>query len=105
MSRVFVKAVLALSLLGSALPVAASARYDEVGGGATKLVLDKGFLALMKRDGVKLSARAPATLRKGTVTFPAVRGELDPISGRATVDHDGALLLKAGRGVVSFKAL
>jgi hypothetical protein len=105
MSPVLVRAALALSLLALLLPAAAAARYDEVGGGETKLLLDKGFLALMKRNGVKLAARAPATLRNGVVTFPAVRGKLDPTSGKATVEHDGALLLKAERGAVSFKAL
>jgi len=105
MRGVLVKAVVATALLALLLPAAALARYDEVGDGTTKLILDKGFLALMQRNGVKLSVRAPATLKRGVATFPAVRGKFDPISGKATVEHDGALLLKAKRGLVSFKAL
>ena len=96
---------LCLFALSALAPAAALATYDDVGSGATRLVLDKGFISLMQRNGVKLSVRAPAKLKGNTVTFPAVRGKFDPTTGKATVDHDGALLLKGGRGTVSFKSL
>jgi hypothetical protein len=104
-----VKRLLAWSMCLVALPVLAPAgalaTYDDVGSGATRLVLDKRFVASMQRDGVELAVRAPAKLKGSVVTFPAVRGKFDPTTGRATVDHDGALLLKGRRGSVSFKAL
>jgi hypothetical protein len=94
-----------LVALWGLVPAAAQAAYDDVGSGSTKLALDRGFVSLMQRNGVRLSVRAPATLRKGIVTFPAVRGKFDPTSGSATVDHDGSLILRGRRGVVSLKAL
>jgi hypothetical protein len=99
--------VSSLCLLGlcALVPSVALATYDDVGSGSTKLVLVRGFVSLMQRDGVKLSVRAPATLKKGVVTFPAIRGKFDPTTGKATVEHDGALILKGKRGVVSIKAL
>jgi hypothetical protein len=104
-----VKRLLAWSLcliaLAASAPAAALATYDDVGSGSTRLVLDKGFVSLMQRNGVKLSVRAPAKLKKGVVTFPAVRGKFDPTTGKATVDHDGALILKSKRGFVSLKSL
>jgi hypothetical protein len=105
MRRVAVIAAGLLVLPALLSPGPAAATYDEVGSGETRLALDGQFLALMQRNGVKLSVRAPATLKNGVVTFPAVRGKLDPTNGRATVEHDGTLLLKADRGVVSLKAL
>jgi hypothetical protein len=103
--RRLLAASLSLALLWGIAPVAAHATFDEVGSGATRLALDKGFLALMRSNGVELSVRAPATLKKGVVTFPAVRGKFDPVTGNATVDHEGALIFNAPHGVVSLKAL
>jgi hypothetical protein len=105
MRQGFAKVLLAFAVLALLVPASALGRYDEVGSGTTKLALDKGFLVLMKRNGVKISVRAPATLKNAVVSFPAVRGKFDPDSGKATVENDGALLLKAKRGFVSFKAL
>jgi hypothetical protein len=97
--------ILCLAALAALAPAAALATYDDVGSGSTRIALDKGFVSLMQRNGVKLSVRAPATLKKGVVTFPAVRGKFDPITGPATIEHDGALILRGGKGFVSFKAL
>lgn len=98
--------MLILVAVFAAAPAAAVATYDAVGSGSsTKLVLDKGFLSLMQRNGVKLSVRAPAKLKKGVVTFPAVRGKFDPTTGSATIDNDGTLILRGRRGFVSLKSL
>jgi len=105
MRQGFGKALLVVFFSALLVPAWALGRYDEVGAGATKLVLDKGFLSLMKRNGVKVAVRAPTTLKNGVVSFPAVRGKFDPTSGNATVESEGTLLLKAERGLVSFKAL
>lgn len=83
-----------------AVAPAANAAYDPVGSGTTKLVLDPAFLALMKRDGVKLRAVAPAKLKGGAVVFPISGGKLDPTKGFGTLEHEGALRLEAdGRSI------
>jgi hypothetical protein len=91
--------------LAATLPGPASASYDEVGSGQTKLRLDTALLAQLKRDGVKILTRAPAHFRGGVVTFPAGGGKFDPTAGKATIDHEGALILKAKKGALSLKRL
>lgn len=88
-----------------ALPATAGASYDPIGSGVTKLKLDKGFLAALERNGVKLSAKQGAKLKNGVVTFPAVAGKFDPTQGKGTVEHEGVLVLEAKRGSASFKKL
>jgi hypothetical protein len=104
MKRLLVS-ILCLAALAALAPAAALATYDDVGSGSTRIALDKGFVSLMQRNGVKLSVRSPATLKKGVVAFPAVRGKFDPTTGQATIEHEGALILKGTEGLVSFKAL
>jgi hypothetical protein len=94
----------ALGALLALAPVA-QADYDPLGSGTTRLSLDRGFLALLRREGVKLSAVAPAKLRAGTVTFPVAGGKFDPTVGRGTVEHEGALLFKAGNRSIPLRAL
>lgn len=97
-------AILALVGLLVLAPVA-RADYDPLSSGATKLTLDKRFLALLKQNGVKLSAVAPARLGSGSVSFPVVNGKFDPTSAQGTVEHGGALAFKAKGGGISLKAL
>lgn len=92
-----------LAAAGGAQP--AAARYDPIGAGATVLTLDRGFLQTMSRNGVKLSAVAPATLKGRTLTFPVEGGKFDPTAGRGVVAHEGALLFRAGSRSVPLKAL
>jgi hypothetical protein len=92
-------------LLAALLPASSSATYDPIGSGVTKLKLSPAFLANLQRNGVKLSAQRPATLKNGVVSFPAVSGKLDPTADKGTVEHDGALLLRAKRGSASLKKL
>jgi hypothetical protein len=91
--------VLALCLSSSA-----SANYDPLGSGQTKLKLDKRFLALMKENGVKLSAVAPAKLKSGTLTLPVSGGKFDPTSAKGTVEHSGELRFKSGAREVRLSA-
>jgi hypothetical protein len=101
-----------LSLLGClclgaclwAAPLA-QAEYDPLGSGATKLTLDRGFLALLKQNGVRLSAAAPAQLSGGAVSFPVSGGKFDPAAAKGTVEHEGALVFKAGARSIPIKAL
>jgi hypothetical protein len=95
---------LLLSVLVGGLP-AAQARYEPLGGGATKLSFDKSFLALLKKNGVKLEAVAPARMKGGTVTFPVDGGKFDPVAAKGTVEHDGTLVFKAGKRRLPFRAL
>jgi hypothetical protein len=95
---------LALSICLAAVP-AARADYDPLGSGRTKLVFDRSFLSLLKQNGVKLSAVAPAKLQGATATFPVGGGKFDPTSARGTVEHEGALLFSAGNRRIPLKAL
>lgn len=93
----------ALGLLVFAAP--GRAAYDPLGSGATSLRLDPSFLSLMKKNGVALKAVAPAKLKGGAVTFPVSGGKFDPLSGKGTVEHEGALLFQSGRRQLPLKAL
>src|SRR5215207_1494422 len=92
-----------LCLLALLLAPAAQARYDELGSGQTKLRLDKSFLALMKQNGVKVSAVAPAKLKGPTLSLPVSAGKFDPTSAKGTVEHAGELLLQAGAKKIPLK--
>lgn len=95
-----------LALTGTLLLApAAKADYDPLASGTTKLTLDKGFLALMKQNGVKLSAVAPAKLRAGAITFPISGGKFDPLDAKGTVEHEGALRFSNGARTIPLKAL
>ena len=97
-------ALLSLATLLSLTPNA-QATYNPLGSGTTKLTLDKSFLALAKANGVKLSALAPAKLKAGTISFPVVGGKFDPTAAKGTIEHEGALLFKAGKRSIPIKAL
>ncbi|MFL5872199.1 MAG: hypothetical protein ACJ75T_01815 [Solirubrobacterales bacterium] len=92
-------------LLLVALPPAAQAAYDPVGGGTTRLVLDPSFLGLLHRSGATLGAVAPARLSHGTVSFPVSGGKLDPTTSNGTLRHEGALVIAHGRRRIPIKAL
>jgi hypothetical protein len=97
---------IALALLALlALAPFASAAYDPVAGGTTKLSLDKGFLTLLKKNGVKLLGKESAKLKGTTVTFPAIGGKLDPTTSKGFVEHEGALVFQAGKNSIPIKAL
>jgi hypothetical protein len=85
----------ALVLLGFSAPPAPAA-YDPAGSGATKLELEQGFAALLRRNGVRLGVTGGTTLQKGKVRFPVSGGKVDPASKRGTVLHAGALTLTRG---------
>jgi hypothetical protein len=93
------------ALLCLALTPSAQATYEPLGSGATRLALDKGFLALLKQNKVKLAAVAPAKLKAGVLSFSVSAGKFDPTNAKGTVEHEGALLFKAPRGSIPLKAL
>ncbi len=105
--RLLFAATATLALLTALLAFAplASAAYDPIAGGATKLSLDKGFLALLKKNKVKLLGKESARLKGTTVTFPAIGGKLDPTNSKGFVEHEGALVFQAGKKSIPIKAL
>src|ERR1044072_4410358 len=100
--------MLGLVVLASAsllLAPSAHADYDPLASGTTKLTLDKSFLALLKQNGAKVSAVAPAKLKGGVVTFPVSGGEFDPVAAKGTIEHEGALRFSSKAGSIPLKAL
>jgi hypothetical protein len=104
MRRTALALLLALTALLCLAPLAA-ADYDPLGSGQTKLALDPSFLALLKQNGIKLSAAAPAKLKGATASFPVTSGKFDPVAAKGTVEHEGALVFKAGNHAIPLKAL
>ncbi len=98
------KAAMLTLFMALLLASSAHATYEPLGSGQTKLTLDKGFLGLLKRNGVKLSAVSPAKLKGPVLSFPIIGGKLDPTSARGTIEHGGALLFKAGKRSIPIKA-
>ena len=100
-----VTATLALLTALLALAPLASAAYDPVAGGATKLSLDRGFLTLLKQNKVKLLGKESAKLKGKTVTFPVSGGKLDPTTAKGFVEHAGALVFAVGKKSLPLSAL
>jgi hypothetical protein len=92
-------------LLCLALADSAAARYDPVGGGSTKLTFARSFASLLKANGVKLTATGGATFKAGVATFPVSGGKLEPVAVVGSVEHEGALVFKAGGHSLPLKSL
>jgi hypothetical protein len=104
--RLLTLAVLGCALVAMGLLAAvAQARYDPIASGTTKLTFAKSFSALLKANGVKLTATGGATFRSGVATFPATGGKLEPVAVVGTVEHEGALVFKAGGHSLPLKSL
>lgn len=89
---------IALTLIASLLfAVSAQAAYDPIGGGTTKLTLDKGFLAALKSEGITLQAKAPAKRRGSTILLPVSGGKEDPTTLKGEVEHEGQLVFSKGK--------
>jgi hypothetical protein len=80
-----------------AFPLPAGAAYDPIGGGATRLVLDRHFTAFLERAGVSLAAEAGAVKRGRTLILPVTGGSLDPIVGRGEVEQEGRIVFSSSR--------
>jgi len=83
----------------------ARATYDPLASGATRLTLSTSFMVLLKRNRVELSASDGAKLKGRTISFPVSGGKFDPRRAKGTVDHEGTLLLQAGRHRIRMGAL
>jgi hypothetical protein len=95
-----------LALLASfLLAPAAKATYDPIGSGTVKLVLDKGFVSQMRKQGVKVIAKAPAKLKSGAVTLPVSGGSLDPTLSKGETETEGSVVFQAGNRKVPLRHL
>jgi hypothetical protein len=96
-------AALALLLSFGLLASTAGAAYDPVGSGTVKLTLDRGFVAQMKREGVTLTAKAPAKLKAGTISLPALGGTIDPTLAKGEVEAEGTIVFASGNRKVPLR--
>jgi len=97
--------VAALLLLSALFPAGATAAYDPLGSGTTRLSLDKSFTALLKQNGVQLTGEGGVVVRGNAVIFPVSGGKFDPTTAKGAIEHGGALRLRAGRRSVPVRAL
>lgn len=95
---------LALLLLLATAP-GARASSDPLGSGVTKLSFDKGFLAFLKKDKVKLIPTAPAKLQRGALVLPVTGGLIDPTTGKGQIAQAGSLVFKGARKKIPFKSI
>lgn len=92
-------------LLSLCLVPQAKADYDPIGSGTTKLILDKGFLAELRKQGVKVSAKAPAKLRAGAITLPVLGGEIDPTIQKGTIEAEGTIVFAKGNRALPWRKI
>jgi hypothetical protein len=90
------------SLLGAGL---ASAGYDPVASGQTRLVLARSFTATMKAHGVRLRGVGGVTVKGSTAAFPVGGGKLEPIEAKGVVEHPGSLVFEAGSKTLPLRSL
>lgn len=97
---------LALALLLSlCLSSSAVAAYDPIGSGTTRLSLDRGFLALLEKQGVTLQAKAPARRRGASILLPVSGGKEDPTRGKGEVQHEGSIVFAKGNRKLPLRAI
>lgn len=82
----------------------AQAAYDPIGGGTAKLSSNRAS-NLMRKEGIKLSATAPAKLKGNTLTLPVQGGKEDPTSGKGEVTHEGSLVFAKGKRKVPLREI
>jgi hypothetical protein len=75
---------------------AAQASYDPLSSGTTKLNLDRGFLAQLKKAGVKVGAKAPAKRQGNALVLPVFGGKSDPTIKKAEIEQEGTIVFQAG---------
>ena len=96
---------LTTALLCFLLVPCAKASYDPIGGGITKLKLDPSFLALLKKGGVKISAKAPAKLKGDLLSLPVEGGKADPTIGKGEVTQEGTIVFSKGKRKVPLREI
>jgi hypothetical protein len=94
MRRLLATPVLLAVLVFACAPAQAS--YDPIGSGTTKLNLDKGFLSLLTKAGVRVLAKAPARLKGNNLILPVSGGKSDPIKRKSEIEQEGTILFQKG---------
>jgi len=97
--------LLAALALGAAFAGGAQGAYDPIGSGTTRLVLDKGLLSLLKKQGVVLKATAPAKRQGKTIVLPVSGGKEDPTQGKGEVAHEGQIVFAKGNRKVPLREI
>ncbi len=101
--------LVAAGLLGSFRAGGATAAYDPVGSGSTRLALAKPFADLLASNRIRILVKEGARRQGRTIILSASAGKVDPGLGAGTVESAGALIFtKGGRQLplreVTFKA-
>ncbi len=92
-----------VALLGLLLVPGAHANYDPAGSGTTKLILDKGFISSLKREGVMVVAKAPAKLKGNVVVLPVSGGTTDPTLAKGETETEGTVVFESGNRKVPLR--
>ncbi len=75
----------------------ASAAYNPVSSGSTRLVLAKSFTRLLSANQVRILPKGGAVRRGNALVLPASGGEFDPRLGLGTVETDASITLTTHR--------
>jgi hypothetical protein len=92
-------------IVGLLLAPVAQANYDPLSSGTTKLVLDKGFLASLKKAGVEIGAKAPAKRQGSSLVLPVFGGKSDPTIKKAEIEQEGTIVFQAGNRKVPLRGV
>jgi len=101
--RKAIAGLLALALL--AIPAAAQATYDPIGSGKAQILLDRGFVSFLAKDGIKLSAKGGARRHGRNLALQVGGGNLDPTLGMGEIEAEGTLTFSGKRGAVPLRGL
>jgi len=74
----------------------APAAYDPIASGATKLVLNKDFLASLRMVGVKVVTKSSAKRQGSTLILPVTGGKSDPTIAKTEIEQGGTVVFQAG---------
>jgi len=88
-----------------AFPLAASGAYDPIGGGTTRIVLDRGFTAFLERARVSVTVKAGAAKRGRALVLPVTGGHFDPTVGQGEVEQQGSIVFSSPRGRLQVRKL
>lgn len=91
-------ALLAFAPLASAAP-------DPVASGSATITLKSGFVKSLKKAGIKISKIGSAKVKGNKLTFKVTGGELDPTTGKGTLNLGGGLKFKHGKKSAPVKGL
>jgi hypothetical protein len=99
------KTALGLFAICLAFAPAAGAANVPLGGGQTKLTLDKGFLSYLAGSGLKIEAKQGARRQGAVISLPVSGGSMDLAAGKGEIDQEGAVLIKGSRGAVPLRGI